>query len=207
MSDNFVNQVTLDCLVNKEFYNKHIANQAKREISRSDKKFYRKRVYNLTRELLLSKEEPPNLFPDVKHAFDHFINTCIHYFKTIDNNDIIQSDYQSVKDLANMGSTIPELNVDDIHSKEEADKLLMRTIQINNSLDNFIKRKRIKPPEKMILPKQKDVNLKDPSLKLKGISKSIKKKNIINTYEDKKEKQSEKEIPEHENKKKNEQAT
>jgi hypothetical protein len=56
----------------------------------------------------------------------------------------------------------------------------------------------------MILPKQKDVNLKDPSLKLKGISKSVKKKNIINTYEDKKkEKHTEKEIPENENKKEN----
>ena len=135
MSDNFINQVTLDCLVNQEQYNKHVANQCDRTVKRSDKKFYRKRIYNLTKELLLSKEEPPNLFPDVKRAFDHFVNTCVQYFKSIDNNDIIQADYESItnyeniKRAAELGSAIPELNVDDIHSQEQANKLLMRTIR------------------------------------------------------------------------------
>lgn len=184
MTDNFINQVTLDCLMNKEQYNKHIANQITKTSNRKDKKFYRKRIYNLTKDLLLTKEEPPNLFPDVKYAFDNFVNTCIQYFKAIDRNDIIQSDYQNISDSLNIGSNIPELNIEDIHSQEEADKLLMRTVQINNSLDNFVKRKLTKPPEKLIIPKQKDINLQDPSLKIKGVTNSVKKKNINNKYEE-----------------------
>jgi hypothetical protein len=73
MSEKFVNQVTLDCLMNKG----KVSNKSYNSVNKKDKKFYRKRVYNLTKELLLSKEEPDNLFPDVKYAFEHFINTCI----------------------------------------------------------------------------------------------------------------------------------
>lgn len=183
-SETFLNEVTLDCLINREQYNKYIANKQEKEINRKDQKFYRKRVYNLTKELLLSKEKPLYLFPDVKHAFDHFVKTCIHYFKTIDKSDIIQSDYQNINDL----SSIPELDVSDIHSKEEADKLLMKTIQMPNTLDNFIKKKVTKSDKEMIIPKQKKINLKDPSLKLKGIPKSSKKKNITTIYEESNEK-------------------
>jgi hypothetical protein len=184
MTDNFVNQVTLDCLMNREQYNKYIANKNSRTVNRKDKKFYRKRVYQLTKDLLLSSEEPKNLFPDIKYAFDHFVNTCIHYFKTIDNNDIIQLDYQNISDSLNIGSTIPELNIDDIVSQEQADQLLIRKIQMPNTLDSFVKRKFTKPPEQLFLPQKKDINLKDPSLKTKGVLNSAKKKNIINTYEE-----------------------
>jgi hypothetical protein len=180
ISEKFVNQVTLDCLMNKGKF----SNKSYNCVNKKDKKFYRKRVYNLTKELLLSKEEPSDLFPDVKYAFDNFVNTCINYFKVIDNNDIIQSDYQNINDSLNIGSTIKELNVDDIHSQEQADKLLMKSIKISNSLDGFIKRKKIGKQNEIILPKQKDINLKDPSLKIKGISNSFKKKNITNKYEE-----------------------
>ena len=180
MSEKFVNQVTLDCLMNKGKF----SNKPYNSVNKKDKKFYRKRVYNLTKELLLSKEEPTDLFPDVKYAFDNFINTCINYFKVIDNNDIIQLDYQNINESLNIGSTIEELNVDNIHSQEEADKLLMKSIKISNSLDGFIKRKKIGKQNEIILPKQKDINLKDPSLKIKGISNSFKKKNITNKYEE-----------------------
>jgi hypothetical protein len=62
----------------------------------------------------------------------------------------------------------------------------MRTIQMTSSLDSFVTRKRLSPPEKMIIPKQKEVNLKEPSLKLKGVTNlnSKKKKNIHNKYEE-----------------------
>ena len=56
----------------------------------------------------------------------------------------------------------------------------MRKINVKqNSLDAFVKKK--KNPKEIILPKQKKINLKDPLLKNKGI---IKKKNIINKYEE-----------------------
>jgi len=181
MSENFLTEVTLDCLMNREQYNKYMSNKSSTKNNAKDKKFYRKRIYYLTKELLLSKEEPQNLFPDVKHSFDNFVNCCIQYFKTIDNNDIIQADYQNIENYFNLGNSVPELNIDDIQNQEEADKLLMRSINmLNPTLDNFVKKKYTKTPE-LILPKQRDVDLKDPILKNKGI---CKKKNITNKYDE-----------------------
>ena len=66
MSDEFVNKVTLEYLVNKEYNNVRLKAS---KVNKKDKKFYRKRVFNLSKELL-SNEEPQNLSPDVKDAFD-----------------------------------------------------------------------------------------------------------------------------------------
>jgi len=58
----------------------------------------------------------------------------------------------------------------------------MRSVKLSNhSLDNFIKIKMTKKVEELIIPQQKEINLKDPILKIKGINK---KKNIINNYDE-----------------------
>ena len=181
MSDAFVNQVTLDCLLNKEMFNKHVKNQKSKLINKEERKFYKKRIYNLFKELLITKEEPEDLLPDVKYAYDNFIHSCIHYFKTIDNNDLNQEEYKNLYEEPDI-SNISELNDDSLKTEEEANKLLMRSIKITTPpLDKFVKRKTTKPQEQIIMPKQKEINLNDPELKLKGINK---KKNITNKYDE-----------------------
>jgi hypothetical protein len=181
MSEAFVNQVTLDCLLNKEMFNKHIKNQKAKSINKEERKFYKKRIYNLFKELLITKEEPKDLLPDVKYAYDNFIHSCIHYFKTIDNNDLNQEEYKNLYEEPDI-SNIPELNDNNLKTEEEANKLLMRSIKITTPpLDKFVKRKTTKVEEKLIMPKQKEINLNDPELKLKGITK---KKNITNKYDE-----------------------
>ena len=181
MSDAFINQVTLDCLLNKEMFNKHVKNQKSKSINKEERKFYKKRIYNLFKELLITKEEPEDLLPDVKYAYDNFIYSCIHYFKTIDNNDLNQEEYKNLNEEPDI-SNIPELNDDNLKTEEEANKLLMRSIKITTPpLDKFVKRKTTKPQQQIIMPKQKEINLNDPELKLKGINK---KKNITNKYDE-----------------------
>jgi hypothetical protein len=181
MSGAFVNQVTLDCLLNKEMFNKHVKNQKAKSINKEERKFYKKRIYNLFKELLITKEEPDDLLPDVKYAYDNFINSCINYFKTIDNNDLNQEEYKNLDETPDI-SNIPELDDNNIKTQEDANKLLMRSIKITTPpLDKFVKRKNTKPPEQLILPKQKEFNLNDPELKIKGINK---KKNITNKYDE-----------------------
>jgi len=58
MSQAFVDQVTLDYLLNKDMFNKHIKTQKAKSINKEDRKFYKKRIYNLFKELLITKEEP-----------------------------------------------------------------------------------------------------------------------------------------------------
>ena len=189
MSDAFVNQVTLNCLMNKEQYSKYVSNVITKKINRKDKKFYRKRIYNLTKELLLTDEQTACLLPDVKYAFDNYIKTCIYYFKTLDNNDIIQEEYKEINNAELNKLFDKDVDLDNIVTPEEANKFLMRSIKLNNpSLDNFVIKTITKMPEDIILPKQKEINLMDPILKNKGI---CKKKNITNKYHEKKNTQNE----------------
>ena len=61
---------------------------------------------------------------------------------------------------------------------------MMRSIKIQepNSLEKLVKRTQTKHVKQMILPREKEINLKDPILKNKGIRE---KKNITNKYEEK----------------------
>ena len=190
MSDNLINNITLDCLLNKEQYNKYILNikqnindNVNQNIKKENKdiKFYRKRIYYLTKELLLSKEQQNTLLPEVKEAFNNYVKSCINYFKVIDRNDIIQEDYKDIINELDLLNEINALNENIIIDENiDPNNYLMRKINVKqNSLDTFVKKK--KNPKEIILPKQKKINLKDPLLKNKGI---IKKKNIINKYEE-----------------------
>jgi hypothetical protein len=173
MSEEFVNQVTLEYLVNKEY---NLTIKPGNNVNKKDKKFYRKRVFNLTKELL-SNEEPSDLFPDVKQAFDNYVNHCISYFKSIDCSDILQEDYMDIS-MNRIHSSVELRESNQI--QDDANKLMMRSINIQPStLDKFIKRTVKK--ETIVMPQQKEVNLSNPVLKLKGVKK---KKNITNMYED-----------------------
>jgi hypothetical protein len=88
MSEAFVNQVTLDCLLNKELYNSQVRGKRAKQLNKEEHRFYRKRTLNLFKEMI-NKNSPENLFPDVKYAYDNFVNAAVNYFKTIDNSDIL----------------------------------------------------------------------------------------------------------------------
>jgi len=185
--------------MNKDTYNKYVKNNTIKlpnSVNKKDKKFYKKRIYNIIKQLLSSQETEiePRLFTDVQKSFDNFVNICIHSLKVIDKTDIIQDDYKDIAESITLNLDLnKELDDDDIKTKEEADLLLLRSIKITNpSLDNFVKRKYTKAPEQIMMPQQKDINLRDPNLKIKGIKdkdkekdnlNSEKKKNITNIYD------------------------
>ena len=171
MSEAFVNQVTLDCLLNKQMYNNQIKTKKSNQINKEERKFYRKRIFNLFKEII-NGNTPENLLPDVKYAYDNFINSTIQYFKTIDNNDIIQSEY---KDIVFSTSNFSDIYIDSsVNStiNTEFDLLLTRSIKLNvPTLDKYVKKTSTKKKEDIILPKQKEINLNNPELKTKGLKK------------------------------------
>lgn len=120
--------------------------------------------------------------PDVKYAYDNFIKTSIQYFKTVDNNDIIQSEYKDVIfSLDSSNNTYIDSSFNYNTNNLEVDLLLTRSIKLEvPTLDKYITKTRTKKKEELVLPKQKEINLNDPQLKTKG----IKKNNINNIYED-----------------------
>jgi hypothetical protein len=179
---NYVDQLTLECLMNTNQYSLHMKKQpTSKKINNGDRKFYKKRIYDLTKQLL-HNETTEKMFPDVVFSFETYIKACIDYFKVLDKTDILQQDYQDIPEGEHFPS---EMNTDQITTPQEADQLMLRTIKIQepNALEKIVKRTATKLKKPMILPREKDINLKDPNLKNKGIRK---KNNINNTYEDEK---------------------
>jgi hypothetical protein len=177
MSQSYVNQLTINCLVNKEMINKHVD---KKKLSKEEKeeiKFYRKRTYNLFKELI-NGTPPQDLLPDVKYAYDNFVKASIHYFKTADNNDIIQAEYDEFKKT--FVEPVYDLSGNNNLGSVEADKLLMRSVKVNlpQTLDKHVSKTTVQKKEvDIFLPKQKEINLLDPKLQFKGLQSKMSEAN------------------------------
>ena len=190
-NNKIVNQLSLKFFLNKDIYGKHlekITAESKIEYKK-DRRFYRKRIYELTKQLINEHDSNPLICnKDLHLAFEMYSKVCIEYFKILDKNDILQEDYLHLLESKNQINIDPNLSIENINSIEEADQLLMRSIKIvePNSLEKLVKRKSTKCMKKeMPLPIQKNIDLKDPLLKKKGIKERIKEPKVENIEENK----------------------
>jgi len=187
-----IEELSLEYFLNKDAYGKYLEKNSseKQREYRKDKRFYRKRISDLTKQLLSSEaekdsQESHNLEQlktynkDLHMAFDVYSRVCIEYFKNLDKTDIVQEDYIYLLNSNSEVNNNSALNVDAINSIEQADQLLMRSIKITepNSLEKLVKRKSTQTIKKEVLPVEKNIDLKDPSLKKKGIKEKEKDKN------------------------------
>ena len=132
MSQAFVDQVTLDYLLNKEMYNSHVNNKKAAQVNKEERKIYKKRIYNLFKDMLTGADEPQDLLPDVKYAYNNFLNSCIHYLKAKDTNDVVQSEYKGFV-FTEENEVITDVSLNEINQQEnclEADKMMLRTIKM-----------------------------------------------------------------------------
>jgi hypothetical protein len=159
--------------------------------NKSDIKFYRKRISSLTKDMLKG-DIPDNEY--IKSIYDTYVNGLIKYFKMVDTTDIIQKQYSDeiiqkteenilfnqaesiIEDL----STIKEVSIDN------ADDLLMRKISGPSTLDNFVIKTQHENTNTRIIPVIIDVDLKEPSLKKKGVKDKVKKSKSKQTNNKKK---------------------
>jgi len=180
-----ISLITLEYLLNKEQYERYkqgILGEKTNVRYKKDKKFYRKRIVEMTRELCLESvpDTDTKMYPsDVLFAFEHFAKMCIHYFKRLDKSDILQEEYNgfvtksSEMDLnASVGTSLGTSVDTQLWMPAPA-----KTVTL---LDSFVKRKTIKQKTKMIVPQQKHIHLMNPELKNKGVGK---KKNIHHNYD------------------------
>lgn len=207
MTENIVHQITLDCLINREIYDKHNTTIKNMKINKKDKKFYRKRILNLTRELLLTKKDnntnetsdinnindiiETTVTPDLLVSFNNYVKACIQNFKTIDKNDILQEDYKDINMNLLNNLDIPETLQHDHNLQETSNNnnmLFMRSIKTKPSLDSFVKYTCKRQEDEIILPKIREINLDEPTLRNKGIRKKEKENNINIIYDENKKK-------------------
>ena len=201
-SNQSINQITIDCLINKDMYDNMVNSSEVKKDNLKEMKFYRKRIYDLVKRLLISKEDRESVTPDVNYAFSNFVKTSINYFKIIDKQDILQKDYEELEAAANNNKTFIE---DDEEELNNYDTYIMKKITIPHdklkmtSMDNFVIRKQAEEIEETIIyPQKREFNLKDESLKNKGIKKkdTKEKKNINNKYDKKNNQESKTQIQE-----------
>ena len=190
--DTYLNELNLNYLLNKKVYGSYLGDKQdkKSSISTKDKKFYRKRIQQITKDLLYETDPSDTSIEqkdikevkcsnEIKEAFNVYLSLCIRYFKTTDYNDIhqemlgVNTDFENGLEKEKEKETITENELMEINEKH-----LMRSIVVNQpTLDGFVKKKNVKV-EEIIIPHKKNINLKEPSLKTKGV-----KKNITSNYE------------------------
>jgi hypothetical protein len=166
VDDKNLNDITLRFMMNRELYENYVLSQSEnsKEDVKEERRFYRSRIFQLTKVLLLStkeREKYSTMNPefdiskisfDVFSSFDSFVRNAIQNFKNIDTNDILQADIPIFEE--------PE---DDYEHRE----VNMYTPK-QNTLDNFI----IKTKEEIFMPEEKKVDLMNPKLKKKGLRKN-----------------------------------
>ena len=137
-------------------------------VSKEDKKFYRKRIIQLTKDLFKDKTD----YNIINDSFDAYIKSVIDYFKFIDKKEIMQEEYKDLEKKTTANKKVKE------YDSRESDKLMMKevTMKTNDNIKNFALVTNKKKKDKLKTPKQKDINLKTDKLKNKGVKKKEKKK-------------------------------
>ena len=162
------------------FQTKQKHNEANDTISHNDLKFYRKRISALSRDIMRGNTIQIN--PNVKEAHDAYVKAAIQYFKNNDKSELLQKEYavcdeeverkgkqqqqQQQQDNTNTNINDAEIIMD------AANKTLFdtnTTIQNQNTLDNFVTTKTLKLAEPTKPPQRREINLKSPELRLKGV--------------------------------------
>lgn len=178
--------ITLEFLTNPLYHNmintkSGLINNSK--INKQDIKFYRKRIYALSKDLL--KGDSPN--ESLKKIHDDYVNAAIIYLKMIDTKDIIQEQYNNEKKSidSSQNEMLPDIN--NIHFSNEtgsnestnvddANQQMMRKIVNISNLDNYvIVTNANNVGNEYTLPTKKEINLHTQELKTKGIIKKDKK--------------------------------
>lgn len=179
-----INYITLEIMANSDTYNKYLKknNLDHDAVLKSEKKFYRKRITAMAKDILnnnINNNSDSPIDDIIINAFNNFARLCISHFKFKDTMDNIQGDYTDVG-IENKSNTtiINDEKIDEVQDNtntiNEANKLFMKQVDKKViTMDNFII-KTTPPQNEIIVPKTKEFNLKDPKYKKKDIKKSSK---------------------------------
>ena len=175
--DNSTNIIDLEYLVNPCYTIKIPEKKIEQiyTVNQAELDFYKRRIFQLTRELLLGKR----MNTKINDSFHSFARVCIEHFKFIDKKDFIQKDYIHLPIKKNNKGTYFNL--------DNTDRKLLQKKPIQLDIATLL---RIKKKKKAIfMPKQRNIDLKNEKLKTKGVPKN----NLTNNYENKKKKKKKKE--------------
>ena len=149
-------------LTNPDQLTKLMQKKDLQQISRNDLDFYKKRIFQLTKDMLRGEK----INTKVNKAFVNYAQICIDHFKFTDKMELIQNDYKDIKSPVNKKNTFNMKNSNSVMLRKKKPYRPRITDNIK------IKSTRINTPP--VIPKTRNFNLKDPKFREKG----LKKKNI-----------------------------
>ena len=171
---NEIEKITMDCMIKK----KSVVSKNIVKPNPKDVKFYRKRILHLLKQYV--NNEDIDMFQDVEHSIDSFLLTSISYFKTIDKTEIFQKDYLDLE----KEEIEEEEEIKTYYPFQEEEVIVPCFSFIEKpeikTMDHYVKRIITKEEIETFYPHKKKANIKSKDFKNKGI---VKKKNIVNTYE------------------------
>ena len=157
------NNTNLDLLYLTNPNHKLKYNIKSERVDKEDIKFYRKRILMTTKDYLRGK----NLNESIDNAFNNFASELIKYYKFTDKKDLIQKEYNNVKIKS---KTLTKEDLENFKVMEKNELMLKRKEDTKKTIKDFIpivvKEKKRK---KMIIPKQKDFNIKTTEFRKKGV--------------------------------------
>jgi hypothetical protein len=190
-----VDHVTLDLMVNQPQYERYLRNKEADLSGKYEKakRFYKKRIVEMTRELLKG-ETVNDIF--VIQAFEAYAKACITYFRNKDKNDTLQEEHMA--ECVAIGHLPPIMETesedvvhDDIDEEDDAEPnpnltdSSKRKLEILMSfdkhkvtvptLDTFVIKttpatnNHISHNHGVSIPQLKEINLDDPKFKTKDI--------------------------------------
>ena len=180
-----IHSIDLEYLMNPEQQKKISEKYKDNNINHDERKFYRKRLLQLTRDLIAGDIKNTNL----EAAFNNYMKESIKYLKFTDKKDIIQEEYVEInkkleqRKERKIKKAVSEGEKNQVQKSEieriTADELLINKSQIKDpAMNSFIKIKRNPSQKNQIMPKQREIDLTDPKLKKKGIRKKNRNKEI-----------------------------
>ena len=146
-------------------------------VNSEDLNFYKKRIFELTRKMLLGGK----INTKINDAFHSWAKVCIEHFKFIDKKEIIQDDYKDIPVKKNNKASFFNL-------KETNESFFKK--QTYNDISAMLNiKKKTKP---IFMPPKRDINLKAEKFKNKGIKNFLTNKYEKKIQKDKKEKEKKK---------------
>ena len=129
-------------------------------VNKEELKFYRKRILQQTKNYL----REGRLESSIDRAFDNYADKLIEYYKFIDKKEMIQKEYEDMKDS-------PKKKVKDMNLMEENKKMMKEVEPPVKTIKDFVSVVNDKPKKKRVIPKLKEYNLKKEELRIKGLVK------------------------------------
>ena len=141
------------------------------KIERKDFRFYKKRIFNLYKQLMTKKETDPVLL----EAFNEFNKKAIEHLKFIDKSSILQEEYVDLSDNISGKHCFNTSVNKPLDKVQYSNHMLMKdynlaTKSVTEGLG--VIKKKLKETKPIVLPEKKNINLKDTKFKHKDLEKS-----------------------------------